>query len=193
MQHFTRTKSLMHACEICYIKTAQVESPQLTAKLKQLLTVLHHVTHAQKHTILTLYHRPAPVPRTHSYRRDSTASPKKKRQFFFPPLCWKHNLCVAALNSAQGPRSCPLVLQYHRPALQPSSSPPPLRSLPRPGAGGGTPAAGWTRPWLSARPTPVFSAEVCSGTRRRRRRRCRGRAAADNLTATCTAVSGRDG
>lgn len=26
------------------------------------------------------------------------------------------------------------------------------QSLPRPGAGGGTPAAGWPRPWLSARP-----------------------------------------
>lgn len=47
-------------------KTAQVESPQQTAKLQQLLTVLHHVTHAQTqhtgssacpgapHTLLTL-------------------------------------------------------------------------------------------------------------------------------------------
>lgn len=77
------------------------------------------------------------MPRTHSYRRDSTASPPKKRQFV-SPLLETQPVCRSAKLS-EGPRSCPLVLQYHRPALQPSSSPPPCGAYRGPAQAGEPP------------------------------------------------------
>lgn len=65
------------------------------------------------------------------------------------------------------------------PRLQPPTPPTPLRTLPRPGAGGGTPAAGWPRPWLSVGPRPVAVGRKSAAGRCRCRCRCRSRAAAE--------------
>lgn len=124
-------------------KTAQVESPQQTAKPKQLLTVMHHVTHAQTQNTGS-----SACP-AHTPTADTPPHLPKKRQFFFP-LLKTQPVCRSAELSARN-MTMPVLCCSITAPLAAFQLPASLRSLPRPGAGGGTPAAGWTRPWLSQR------------------------------------------
>lgn len=76
------------ACLQMLYKTAQGESPQQTAKLKQLLIVLHHVTHAQTQNTVSSACPGAP----HRLLTLSLHRISKKKEAFFPllktqPLC----------------------------------------------------------------------------------------------------------
>lgn len=100
------------------------------------------------------------------------------------------NPCVAGLNCLKNSSCIYLLLSLLQYPLRPVwclPPPTPRRSLPRPGADGGTPAAGWTRPWLSVLPCPLFSPSPGS----LQRDVVSGASSRSDGTVTDTAVSGR--
>lgn len=166
-------------------KTAQVESPQLTAKLKQLLTVLHHVTHAQTHNTNTVSSACPGAPHTLLPPRLHRIFPQKRGSFF--PLCWKHNLCVAALNSVKD-------LDHARYCCSITA---PLCSLPAPRLPAELTAArrrrGNPRSGLDSAMAVGASNSCLLRGSLQRDAAVSGTSSRRDLTATCTAVSGRDG